>query len=62
METNHERHAQEAWEKEVIFIQLPVHRIWAGFFEDWKDRLSCILFHGRLTCLMGRLLSVAATC
>jgi hypothetical protein len=34
METNHERHAQEAREKEVIFIQMPVHQIGAGFFED----------------------------
>lgn len=31
METNHERHAQETREKEVIFIQLPVHQKWAGF-------------------------------
>ena len=40
METNHERHAQEAREKEITFIQLPVHQIWAGFFEDWEKRVS----------------------
>jgi hypothetical protein len=40
METNHERHAQATWEKEVTIIQLPVHQIWAGFFEDWKERVS----------------------
>ncbi len=49
METNHERHAQASWKKEVTFIQLPVHQIWAGFFEAWKDRVSCLLSHGRLT-------------